>query len=155
MTVLVVDNAFNPWQVLQDYQASCLSSGQCGATSVFVGNMRDFNAGDTVIEMCLEHYPGMTEKQLSHIIEQAKQQWQVLDMLIMHRVGRVTPNETLVLVAAWASHRGDAIDATRYAIETLKHQAPFWKKEVLMSGEQRWVSVNTNGYAHTQHDIFP
>ncbi len=147
MTVLVVDQAFNPWQAMQDYQASFLSSGQCGATSVFVGNMRDFNAGDTVTAMWLEHYPGMTENQISQIIEQAKQQWQILDMLIMHRVGRVTPNETLVLVAAWASHRGDAIDAVRYGIESLKHQAPFWKKELLIDGTERWVAANTTGYA--------
>jgi len=108
--------------------------------------MRDFNQDETVKSMFLEHYPGMTEKQLQRIAEQAAQQWSILDHLIMHRVGEVIPDDTLVLVATWSAHRGDAFDASRFIMERLKTSAPFWKKETLVSGKERWVDKNSDGY---------
>lgn len=145
MSISLTSQAFDPWQSLAEYQAQQLA-GKYGATAVFVGTMRDFNQGDGVVGMTLEHYPGMTEKQLASIIEQANQQWALLDTLLIHRIGNVVPDDSLVLVAAWSAHRGDAFDACRFIMEALKKQAPFWKKERLASGEVRWVESNSNGY---------
>ena len=145
MTINLTSQAFDPWQSLAEYQAQQIA-GKYGATAVFVGTMRDFNQGDGVVGMTLEHYPGMTEKQLAVIVEQANQQWALLDTLLIHRIGAVVPDDSLVLVAAWSAHRGDAFDACRFIMEALKKQAPFWKKETLASGEVRWVEKNSNGY---------
>lgn len=147
MRVEICQQAIDPWQSLQAYQALRQSmAGKYGATNVFVGTMRDFNQGDRVQGMVLEHYPGMTERQLEQIIEQAGQQWHLLDCLLLHRVGEVRPDDVLVLVATWSEHRGDAYDANRYIMENLKTRAPFWKRELLASGEQRWVEKNSDGY---------
>ena len=108
--------------------------------------MRDFNDGDTVKGMTLEYYPGMTEKQLKLCIIEAQQQWQLIDSLVIHRVGDILPADTIVLVAVWSSHRGDAFDASRYIMEALKSTVPFWKKELLATENERWVTHNTNGY---------
>ena len=145
MSISLTSQAFDPWQSLTEYQAQQLA-GKYGATAVFVGTMRDFNQGDGVVGMTLEHYPGMTEKQLALIVEQANQQWALMDTLLIHRIGDVVPDDSLVLVAAWSAHRGDAFDACRFIMEALKKQAPFWKKERLASGEVRWVESNSNGY---------
>ncbi|QPK62621.1 molybdenum cofactor biosynthesis protein MoaE [Methylomonas sp. LL1] len=141
------EQTFDPWQEIQTYQTSQTHmAGKFGATSVFVGSMRDFNQGDGVASMYLEHYPGMTDKQLHLIVEQAHGQWQLLDSLVIHRIGMVYPDDVLVLVAAWSAHRGDAFDASRFIMEKLKNRAPFWKKETLASGQQRWVEKNSDGY---------
>jgi molybdopterin synthase catalytic subunit len=143
----VTEAGFDPWQEIQTYQQSAqLMTGQVGATSVFIGTMRDFNDGSGVQAMTLEHYPGMTEKQLANIVSEAMRQWHVLDVLVIHRVGDIFPNDPIVLVAVWTSHRGDAFDASRHIMEALKSKAPFWKKERLLSKESRWVDKNTNGY---------
>lgn len=134
---------FDPWQELQNYQQT-LPKGSIGATACFVGTMRDFNQGDTVSSMTLEHYPGMTEKFLDEICNEALQKWEIQDCLIIHRVGDIKPNEPIVITAAWSAHRGAAFEACRYLIEELKHRAPFWKKETLPEG-QRWVDNNTPG----------
>lgn len=140
--------AFDPWQSLQDYQQSCTQMhGQCGATSVFVGSMRDFNQGDSVTAMTLEYYSGMTEKVLEGIVQQAMQQWRIIESLVIHRVGEVLPDQPIVLVAVWAVHRGDAFDACRMIMEALKSNAPFWKKEQLSNNECRWVESNSKGYS--------
>ena len=128
-----------------DYRASAGNPGKSGATSIFIGTMRDFNEGEEVGAMTLEHYPGMTERHLQEICEQAAGQWAVHDILVLHRTGDIEVGEDIVLVATWAAHRGDAIDATRFIIEDLKHRAPFWKKETVNDGE-RWVDRNTSGY---------
>lgn len=147
MDIRLCEAPFDPWQSLQEHQVKQKPlQGKYGATSVFVGSMRDFNQGDDVRRMYLDHYPGMTEKQLQKIVDQAQAQWRLLDYLIIHRVGEVRPNEALVLVAVWSTHRGDAFDASRFIMENLKSQAPFWKKEILASGQQRWVEKNTDGY---------
>ncbi|WP_394753903.1 molybdenum cofactor biosynthesis protein MoaE [Crenothrix sp.] len=145
MTIKICSNGFDPWQEIQSYQ-NTLSNGCFGATNIFIGTMRDFNAGEDITCMTLEHYPGMTEKQLENIVLQAKQQWQVIDALVVHRVGEILPNEPIVLIAIWTAHRGDAFDACRYVIEALKSSAPFWKKEVLTSSQAHWVTKNTDGY---------
>jgi molybdopterin synthase catalytic subunit len=146
MTIVLCEQPIDPWKSLDKYQQQGGLKGKFGASSVFVGAMRDFNQGDVVESMFLEHYPGMTERQLQHIVDEAVQQWSVLDYLVMHRVGEVAPADTLVLVACWAVHRGDAFDACRFIMEALKSRAPFWKKEVLASGESRWLEKNSDGY---------
>ncbi|TPQ27328.1 molybdenum cofactor biosynthesis protein MoaE [Methylomonas koyamae] len=148
MAVKLSDTVFDPWQEIANHQQAAGMAGKYGATAVFVGTMRDFNQGDAVSGMYLEHYPGMTEKQLMHIVEQATSQWLVLDTLVVHRVGRIEPNDSLVLVAVWSEHRGDAFDASRFIMENLKSRAPFWKRETLTNGEQRWVDKNSSGYKH-------
>jgi molybdopterin synthase catalytic subunit len=151
MAIKLCAMEFDPWQEIAMYQQQIPDlKGKYGATSVFVGTMRDFNQGDTVQSLYLEHYPGMTEKQLQHIAHEAEKQWSLLDHLIIHRVGTIAPNDTLVLVATWSAHRGDAFDATRFIMEALKSQAPFWKKETLASGNTRWVEKNSAGYLSKQ-----
>jgi len=147
MAIKISLEAFDPFQEIQSYQnVKTGNTGAIGATSIFIGTMRDFNDGSTVKGMTLDYYPGMTEKQLENIIGEAQQQWQIIDSLVIHRVGDILPNEAIVLVAVWSSHRGDAFDASRYIMEALKSKAPFWKKEFLVSENTRWVANNTNGY---------
>ena len=145
--VALFEGAFEPYKELTAYQAYLEQqhgAGQYGATTSFVGTMRDFNEGDDVSAMFLEHYAGMTEKALEKICEQAMADYPILDCLILHRVGEIKPNDSIVLVAAWSAHRGAAFDAARMLIETLKTDAPFWKKETLKDGA-RWVEKNTDG----------
>ena len=147
MTIKISAKAFDPYQEIQDYQNARLANiGTVGATSIFIGTMRDFNDGDVVKGMILEYYPGMTENQLEKIVTEAQRQWPIIDSLVIHRVGAIIPNEPIVLVAVWSSHRGDAFDANRYIMEALKSKAPFWKKELLAAENERWVAHNTNGY---------
>ena len=147
MAIKITDQPFAPYQELQLYQNTQLDHlGAIGATSIFIGTMRDFNQGSQVTGMSIEHYPGMTEKQLELCVEKAQGLWSILDSLIVHRVGTITPNEVIVLIAVWSSHRGDAFDATRYIMEALKSTVPFWKKECIDTDAQRWVVSNTSGY---------
>ena len=147
---------FDPWEETQRYQQNQLEQGKYGATASFVGTMRDFNQGDNVTSMTLEHYPGMTENYLDKIGEEAKQRWDLIDYLIVHRVGEIQPNEPIVLTVAWSAHRKEAFEACRYLMEELKSRAPFWKKEGLKDEQgddlsnnenenNRWVDKNTPG----------
>ena len=148
MNIKICAEPFEPWREIQAHQNSAEHmAGKFGATSVFIGTMRDFNQGDDVKGLTLEHYPGMTEKQLEKIVAEALQQWPVIDVLVVHRVGTIRPNEPIVLVSVWTSHRGDAFDASRYILEALKSRAPFWKKERLKSQAERWLVKNTDGYS--------
>ncbi len=150
MPVFIKNTPFQPYQALQDYEETALRQNNAvGASNIFIGTMRDFNEGDQVKVMTLEHYQGMTEKQLEKTIAEAHQKWNLIDSLIIHRVGDIFPNEPIVLVATWSSHRGDAFDACRFIMENLKSKAPFWKKERLINEQERWVLTNTNGYLNT------
>lgn len=143
--ISIRETAFDPYVELVRYQTDRLNqSGKYGATSVFIGTMRDFNEGDSVRTLWLEHYPGMTEAELARIVDETRERWPFLASLVIHRVGRVVPDETIVLVAVWSAHRAAALNATQEIIEALKHRAPFWKKESLAAGE-RWVEHNTPG----------
>lgn len=142
MLIEIKDKPFEPYQRLLEYQAESGFSGRYGATAVFVGSMREFNQGDDIEAMFLEHYPGMTEKYLEKISEEAANKWDILDSLIVHRIGEMLPNDPIVLVAVWSAHRAAAFDASRYLMEELKSRAPFWKKESL-SDKSRWVEKNT------------
>jgi molybdopterin synthase catalytic subunit len=111
-----------------------------GAIVSFVGQVRDINDGDTVSQLTLEHYPGMTEKSLEAIISQAKTRWDIFDALIIHRVGSLKPTDQIVLVAVSGAHRGEAFKVCEFVMDFLKTEAPFWKKEVTQSGE-RWLEA--------------
>jgi len=145
--IKIVPEEFDPFAEVQAYQKKQQAlSGKYGATNIFVGTMRDFNEGELVKGMTLEHYPSMTEKQLDAVAQEAEQQWALLDSLVIHRVGDVFPDDVLVLVAVWSVHRGDAFDASRFIMEALKSKVPFWKKEILADDQSRWVAKNTDGY---------
>jgi len=111
-----------------------------GAVASFVGVVRDVNDGDSVTEMTLEHYPGMTERSIDEIIRQARGRWQVMDALVVHRVGTLRPTDQIVLVVVTSGHRGDAFAACEFIMDYLKTRAPFWKKEATAGGE-RWVDA--------------
>jgi molybdopterin synthase catalytic subunit len=144
MPAMIRQQDFDPWQEIQQYQRTQIPAGKYGATASFVGSMRDFNEGDEVQVMTLEHYPGMTENYLEKICAEACQRWDIIDCLIVHRVGEIHPDDPIVLTAVWSAHRAAAFDACRYLMEELKSRAPFWKKETLPNGH-RWVEKNTPG----------
>jgi len=114
-----------------------------GAIASFIGVVRDINDGDAVSTMTLEHYPGMTEKLIGAIIDQARGRWEVLDALVIHRVGTLKPTDQIVLVVVASGHRGDAFAACEFIMDYLKTQAPFWKKEVTPQGA-RWVDARAS-----------
>lgn len=117
-----------------------LASPRIGAVVTFVGQMRDINAGDAVSTMTLEHYPGMTEKALQAIVDEADERWDLLGIRVVHRVGPLQPLDPIVLVAVASAHRGEAFQACEFVIDFLKTQAPFWKKEQTPDGD-RWVDA--------------
>ncbi|MCC6193179.1 MAG: molybdopterin synthase catalytic subunit MoaE [Burkholderiales bacterium] len=114
-----------------------------GAVASFIGTVRDVNESAVVSAMTLEHYPGMTEKALAQIVAQARERFDILDALVIHRVGELKPADQIVLVAVTSGHRGDAFDACRFIMDYLKTRAPFWKKEAIPSGA-RWVDARTS-----------
>ena len=140
MSVKICTEMFDPFAEIQAFQNQLELAGKFGATSIFIGTMRDFNEGDDVQAMTLEHYEGMTQKQLGKMIESAKARWEILDCLIIHRVGEILPNQPIVLISVWSAHRAQAFEACRFLIEELKANAPFWKLEQLCSNEKRWVT---------------
>jgi molybdopterin synthase catalytic subunit len=111
-----------------------------GALASFLGLVRDMNDGQGVSEMTLEHYPGMTEKALAAIVEEARQRWDIYATRIIHRVGPLKPCDQIVLVAVTSAHRGEAFAACEFIMDYLKTRAPFWKREATPSGA-RWVDA--------------
>jgi molybdopterin synthase catalytic subunit len=109
-----------------------------GAVASFIGVMRDFNDGSGVTELTLEHYPGMTEKSLQQIVDEAHGRWRLQGALVVHRVGCMRPADQIVLVVALSAHREEALAACAFIMDFLKTRAPFWKKERTPEGE-RWV----------------
>jgi molybdopterin synthase catalytic subunit len=118
-------------------------NARVGAVAAFIGIVRDMNEGDDVDALTLEHYPGMTEKALERIIDQARQRWDLVDALVIHRVGRLEPTDQIVLVIVTSAHRGEAFAACQFVMDYLKTQAPFWKKEATPGGE-RWVEARAS-----------
>ena len=111
-----------------------------GALASFVGLVRDLNDGSKVSEMTLEHYPGMTEKALEEIVDEAKSRWEIYGALVIHRVGPLRPCDQIVLVAVTSAHRGEAFAACEFIMDYLKTRAPFWKREATPAGA-RWVDA--------------
>lgn len=118
-------------------------SGKVGGICMFVGLVRDF-AGDTAVEaMTLDHYPGMTEKQLAALEQEARRRWMLEDVLIVHRYGRLLAGERIVMVATASAHRDAAFESCRFLMDWLKTKAPFWKVEHTADGD-RWVDAKAS-----------
>lgn len=144
MGVELRTDTLEPWRELAEAPDGGLGVGGYGATCAFVGTMRDFNEGDNVSRMVLEHYPGMTERQLETIIAEEGAAYGLMATRVIHRVGPIDPGEPIVLVAVWTAHRREAFEGARAIMEALKSKAPFWKHEQTDSGG-RWVEHNTKG----------
>ncbi len=125
---------------------AALTAGRAdmGAVASFAGIARDHAAGRPVTAITLEHYPGMTEKALAEIADQARARWALGAVRIVHRVGRMLPGETIVLVAAASAHRHAALDACAFMMDYLKTDAPFWKKEEHPDGTTGWVEARAS-----------
>ena len=126
-------------------EVNAMSQGRTdiGAIASFVGLARDMNDGSGVQAMTLEHYPGMTEKALLALVEEARSRWTLLDVTLIHRVGRLLPGDPIVLVAVASQHRSEAFAACEFIMDALKTRAPFWKKEETPQGE-RWVEARAS-----------
>ena len=135
MAIRVQVEAFQPGVELEALHAA---NAGIGAVVGFVGYVRDYNDGQEVAGMTLEHYPGMTEKALAGIVEQASTRWPLLGVEIVHRVGHLQPGEPIVFVGTASSHRQAAFDACNFIMDYLKTRAPFWKREDTPEGS-RWV----------------
>ena len=141
MSVEIRERPFDPWrEVVRFQEGHPALLGKAGATAVFVGSMRDFNESQNVHTMTLEHYPGMTEKQIETILQEAASRWDVQSATVIHRVGELCPGEQIVFVGVASAHRGDAFDACEYIIDYLKTRATFWKKEKSEEGT-RWLET--------------
>lgn len=112
-----------------------------GAVATFIGKVRGESAGTALSTMALEHYPGMTEAELSRIEGEAGRRFALSASRIVHRIGALQPGDNIVLVITCAGHRGDAFAACEFLMDYLKTRAPFWKKETDESGEGRWVDA--------------
>ena len=112
-----------------------------GAIVTFTGTVRDMAKGEPISSMELEHYPGMTEKQLSEIEQQAHERWPLLGSTIIHRYGKLEPGDNIVLVITLSSHRQAAFEAAEFLMDFLKSKAPFWKKESPVEGQANWVDA--------------
>lgn len=123
----------------EQYQwlAECESDG---AVVTFTGKVRNHNLGDSIAALTLEHYPGMTEKALESIAEEARARWPLQRISVIHRVGTLQPGEEIVFVGVTSSHRKDAFQAAEFIMDYLKTRAPFWKKEALPESH-RWVEA--------------
>ncbi|HPU50964.1 MAG TPA: molybdopterin synthase catalytic subunit MoaE [Burkholderiaceae bacterium] len=115
-------------------------NARVGGVVSFIGTVRDLNEGQGVSTLTLEHYPGMTERSLDAICDQARARWNLEDLVVIHRHGELRPMDQIVLVAVASAHRGEAFEACEFIMDYLKTQAPFWKKETTAQGE-RWVQA--------------
>jgi molybdopterin synthase catalytic subunit len=112
--------------------------GTAGAMAAFCGVVRDRVASESVAHLELEHYPGMTERSIEAIIDTAEARWRLESIVVIHRVGLLSPNDQIVLVIATSRHRQDALDACAFVIDLLKTEAVFWKREITATGA-RWI----------------
>ena len=143
MTVRVQTGDFD---VGREIAALRAGDARVGAVATFIGTVRDANqASDAprVSSLTLEHYPGMTEKALEAIVAEARGRFDILDALVVHRVGALSPTDQIVLVVVTSAHRGDAFDACRFLMDFLTTRAPFWKKETTTEGT-RWVDARAS-----------
>jgi molybdopterin synthase catalytic subunit len=137
MSIRIQEKDFD---VSAEIAALCKGDPRVGAVVTFLGTVRDMNDGSQVKGMTLEHYPGMTEKALQEILDQAKVRWNIYQTLVIHRVGPLLPEDQIVLVVVTSAHRGEAFAACEFIMDYLKTAAPFWKKEDTPEGA-RWVDA--------------
>ena len=146
MAIQVQTEIFDPGQMLNALHGRHVG---VGAIVAFVGYVRDFNDGKEVAGMLLEHYPGMTQKALQKIADEAHDRWPLIRLDILHRVGRLEPGEPIVFVGVSSAHREAAFEASYFVIDYLKTRAPFWKKENTSEGP-RWVEARGSDEAALQ-----
>jgi molybdopterin synthase catalytic subunit len=137
-----------PFDIGAEVGAFSRGTGRVGAVATFAGLVRDSlgerpEGAPPVRALTLEHYPGMTERQLERIEAEARRRWELADVLVIHRVGRMEPGEPIVLVCTAAAHRGAALDSCAFLIDWLKTKAPFWKREETPDGD-RWVAARAS-----------
>ena len=128
------------FDVSREVQALRSGKADVGAVCVFVGTVRDRNDGDDVSTLELEHYPGMTEKSIERMLNEAQQKFEIISAKVIHRVGILNPLDQIVLVAVTSAHRGQSFQACEFLMDYLKTQAPFWKKETGPNGSH-WVDA--------------
>ncbi|MDP9044037.1 MAG: molybdopterin synthase catalytic subunit MoaE [Pseudomonadota bacterium] len=133
----------NDFDLTAEIAALRASDSGVGAVASFVGLVRDRNDGAGVQGMELEHYPGMTERTIEAMIDEAAARFQVRAARVVHRVGRLLPGDQIVMVAVASAHRGEAFAACEFLMDYLKTRAPFWKKEQTSQGP-RWVDARTS-----------
>lgn len=126
------------------------TAGAAGAIATFTGYVRDFSPDDTTTMLYLEHYPGMCERVLAELGEQARERWSLSGYVIAHRYGALRRGEQIVFVGAACAHRGDAFQACEFMIDALKTRAPFWKREELASGRRFWVEQRETDRERTE-----
>ncbi|MHB1805242.1 MAG: molybdenum cofactor biosynthesis protein MoaE [Acidithiobacillus ferrooxidans] len=155
MLVKVQREDFDPMAEMAAFPADAIAGA--GSSVTFIGTVRDYSEATDILAMEIEHYPGMTERELERISAEAAQRYDILDSLIMHRYGRLAPQDNIVMVAVWSRHRAAAFDACRFLIDVLKTSAPFWKKEITPEGV-RWVTDcpgcragSREGHTHAPH----
>lgn len=122
------------------------ASMRVGAVVSFSGLVRDFNEGGSILGLELEHYPGMTEKSLAKIIDDAAERWPIIAVSVAHRVGKILNGEVIVHVSVSSEHRLAAFEACEFIMDYLKTGAPFWKKEITQSGGE-WVEAKSTDEA--------
>ena len=127
----------------QEVAALRAGDARVGAVCVFVGTVRDRNDGSGVASMTLEHYPGMTEKSIQVMLNEAQKRFDIFAARVIHRVGELQPEDQIVMVAVTSAHRGMSFQACEFLMDYLKTQAPFWKKEVTPEGT-RWVDARVS-----------
>ena len=138
--IRVVEGPFDPSAELARFARG---RTDVGAVASFVGRVRDHDGRVPILAMTLEHYPGMTERMLARLEAEARRRWPLLDVLVIHRVGRMLPGEPIVLVATAAAHRHAAFESCAFLMDWLKTRAPFWKLEETPEGE-RWVEARSS-----------
>lgn len=136
------------FDMAQEYQwlAGCPEDG---AVVTFTGKVRNHNLGDDVAALTLEHYPGMTEKALQEIIDDARQHWPLQRVSVIHRIGELFPGDEIVFVGVTSAHRSSAFAAAEFIMDYLKTRAPFWKRETTEQGE-RWVDARNSDHEAAQ-----
>ena len=143
-TVIHIAVTATPLDPMVEHGALMGRDAASGAVVTFVGLMRDSNVGDAVTAMTLEHYPGMTENALREIADEAQRRWPLQVVRIVHRVGDLLPGDPIVFVGVSSAHRGEAFSACEFLMDYLKTRAPFWKRETLQDGRQRWVDARAS-----------
>ena len=138
MTVIVTEDDFDLADIYAKLRTPSTPPSP-GAVTVFVGLVREMNNDRPITAMTLEHYPGMTEKQLKAIKDEAMQRWPLTGVMIVHRIGRLGPNDQIVAVGTASAHRQASFDASNFIMDYLKTDAPFWKSEDTADGA-KWVS---------------
>jgi molybdopterin synthase catalytic subunit len=131
------------FDVSQELAALRAGDARVGAVCSFLGTVRERNDGSSVASMELEHYPGMTEKSISAMMDEARKRFDIFAARVIHRVGLLQPEDQIVFVAVTSAHRGESFKACEFLMDYLKTQAPFWKKEVTPEGA-RWVDARVS-----------